>query len=116
MTTKLYYYNGDEVPVTIPCEVSDLLVIHVEVISGDERVTFITKNGKTYTRDAGYDRRMDFLDGGYDVKGDDIQAWLDYDGGSAYSRQSKFSGWDDDNEWNEDEDEPEETWDDLMGY
>ena len=111
MTTKIYYYNGDEVSVVIPCKVSDLLLIHVEVISGDERVTFVTKNGETYTRDAGYDRMMDFSDGCYDVRGDDIQAWLDYDGGSAYSRQSKFSGWDDD-----DEDEPEETWDDLMGY
>ena len=114
MTTKIYYYNGDEVPITIPCGVSDLLLIHVEVISGDERVTFVMKNGETLTCDAGYSRRvMDFFDGCYNVKGDDIQAWLDYDGGSAYSRQSKFSGWDDDDE---DEDEPEETWDDLMGY
>lgn len=115
MTTKLYYYNGDEVPVTIPCGVSDLLLIHVDVISGDERVIFITKNGETYTRDAGSDRYVDFNDGSYDVFGDDIQAWLDYDGGSAHSRQSKFSGWDDEDE-DEDEDEPEETWDDLMGY
>lgn len=112
MTTKLYYYNGDEVPVTIPCGVSDLLVIHVEVISGDERATFVTKNGETHTRDAGYDRQMDFFDGCYDVKGDDIQAWLDYDAGSAYSRQNKFSGWDDE----DDDDEPKESWDDLMGY
>ena len=112
MTTKIYYYNGDEVLVTIPCEVSDLLCLHVEVISGDERVTFITKDGRAYTRDAGRDRCMDFNDGSYDVRGEDIQKWLDYDAGSAYSRQRKFCGWDDD----EDDDEPTESWDDLMGY
>ena len=113
MVTKIYYYNGDEIPVTIPCEVSDLLYIFVEVISGDERVTFFTKSGEKYVCDAGSDRCMDFYDGSYSVHDENIRKWLDYDGGSAYSRQREFDRWDDDDD--EDDDEPKESWDDLMG-
>ena len=57
-------------------DVEDVVGIVVKVFSGDEILDILTKSGIQYTYDAGTGRIMDFYDGQYTVREEDLVEWM----------------------------------------
>lgn len=94
MKMRIYDYANREHFIDLPDKA--IKSIFVLVLSGDETGEVEFVDGTSVDFDAANDRMMDFNDGYYFVKGEDIQKWLnwkasEYSFSAAYDRQRAFS-------------------------
>ena len=95
MTTKIYDYANNAKEITIPDD-KTILTIFVQVFSGDETGMFLFTDGTTMRFDASDSRIMSYDDGDYEVRGENIEKWLNYTYKGlhmtyAYERQDVFT-------------------------
>ena len=95
MTTKIYDYANNAKEITIPDD-KTILTIFVQVFSGDETGMFLFTDGTTMRFDASDCRIMSYDDGDYEVRGENIENWLNYTHKGlcmtyAYERQEVFT-------------------------
>lgn len=103
MKVSIYDYANNEVEVNLPVDkVENIMCICVTILSGNETVWFIFKNGNNLKVDSAGHRNWDYYDGSYIVDTPEkIKKWIEfeYDGTRtmSYARQEAL-----------DEDEEEE--------
>lgn len=71
----------------------EIVSIYVSVISGDEVVKVMFKDGTSGMYDAAHDRYQDNFDGDYLVEGEKINEWINFipsKGSYAYQRMKRF--------------------------
>lgn len=104
MRVFIYDYANREVEVNLPVDkVEDIIGIYVTVITGDEIVTFVFKNGNSLKVDGSSHRIWDFYDGSYVVDTPEkIKKWIEfeYDGTCtmSYARQEAFDEYEEEEE------------------
>lgn len=95
----IYDFDNKATTITIPnSEVDDIKRIDVTVLSGDETVDVVLKDGSIFDFDASDCRTMSFYDGSYVVEGkEDIEKWLNFKPSKkepirtfSYERQAKW--------------------------
>lgn len=95
----IYDFDNKVTTITIPnSEVDDIKRIDVTVLSGDETVDVVLKDGSIFDFDASDCRAMNFYDGSYTVEGkEDIEKWLNFEPSKkapiftfSYERQAKW--------------------------
>lgn len=98
MKMKIYDYDDKVKEVEIPDD-KHIESIYVNIWSGDETGFINFTDDTSIIFDASDNRCMPFDDGYYNVKGDDIEAWLnwtpthgEYMLPYSYMRQMAFSG------------------------
>lgn len=94
MKMRIYDYANREHFIDLPDK--EIKSIFVLVLSGDETGEVEFVDGTSVDFDASNARLMDFNDGYYFVKGEDIQKWLNWKASedsitAAYDRQRAFS-------------------------
>ena len=96
MKVSIYDYANNEVEVNLPVDkVEDIMCIYVTILSGDETVWFIFKNGNNLKADSSERRNSDYYDGSYIVDTPEkIKEWIEFEYSSAdtmsYARQDAF--------------------------
>ena len=95
MTTKIYDYADNAKEIIIPDD-KTILTIFVQVFSGDETGMFLFTDGTTMHFDASDRRIISYDDGEYEVRGENIEKWLNYTHKGlcltyAYERQEVFT-------------------------
>lgn len=91
-TITIYDYNNREVLIEVPDK--KIVAICVAVLSGDETGTIHFADGDRIQFDASDTRVLSFYDGYYEVIGDNIEKWLNYEPSGytfSYGRQSEFT-------------------------
>lgn len=95
MFMKIYDYDNRVTEIEIP-EDKQISTIFVNIVSGDE-TGFVYFTDDSFIRfDASNCRMFGYDDGGYIVKGDNIQKWLNWEPNDddytySYSRQRVFN-------------------------
>lgn len=93
-TMRIYDYANR--PKDEELEDKKITAVHVEVKSGDEFVTVVYEDGQRAVFDASATRGIDYYDGEYKVRGDEIERWLRYEpkktGTVSYERLAEFGG------------------------
>lgn len=89
----IYDYDNRKREVNLPNK--RITMLDVVILSGDEVVTVYFEDDTNITADSSYSRIHDFYDGGYIVRGEQIEEWLKYKpdkkvGTISYDRQEKF--------------------------
>lgn len=81
MKVSIYDYANREVEVNLPVDkIEDIKRIDVTILTGDEIVEFIFKNGNTLKVDSSSARIWDFYDGSYEVeKPKKIKEWIEFE-------------------------------------
>ena len=88
-TITIYDYNNRAVLVEVPDK--KIVAICVTVLSGDETGTIHFADGDRIQFDASDTRVLSFYDGYYEVIGDNIEKWLNYEpSGYTFSYDRKF--------------------------
>lgn len=95
----IYDYDNGVTTCTIPnYEIDDIKRIDVTVLSGDETVDVVFKDGSIFDFDASETRAMNFYDGSYTIdEKEDIEKWLNFVPSKkepiftfSYERQAKW--------------------------
>ena len=88
-TITIYDYNNRAVLVEVPDK--KIVAIYVTILSGDETGTIYFEDGDRIHFDAGNNRVLSFYDGYYEVTGDNIEKWLNYEPfGYTFSYDRQF--------------------------
>lgn len=98
MFMKIYDYDNRVTEIEIP-DNKQICTIFVNIVSGDETGFVEFADGDIIRFDASDCRIFGYDDGGYIVKGDSIQKWLDWEPNDddytySYSRQRTFCKYD----------------------
>lgn len=98
MIIKIYDYDNKITKIEIPDD-KQIETIFVSIVSGDETGFVYFTDGSSITFDASDCRLLGYDDGGYIVRGDNIQKWLDWEPNGddytySYSRQRVFDEYD----------------------
>lgn len=95
----IYDFDNQVTTITIPnSEVDHIKRIEITVLSGDETVDIVLKDGSIFDFDASKTRMMSFYDGSYTIKGkENIEKWLNFKPSKkesirifSYERQAKW--------------------------
>lgn len=94
MIIKIYDYNNHSSKILIP-EDKSIHQITVVILSGDETGRIDFTDGSSMSFDASNTRVISYYDGGYFVRGENIQKWIDFDVKNckrtiSYARQEQF--------------------------
>ena len=101
MKVTVYDYNNREVEVELPIDsISDIDIVYVRILSGDETGYVVFKNGRAKVRFDSSDCRLtSFYDGDYELTDPElIKMWVEYDPNNgkrdscvhSYDRQYKI--------------------------
>lgn len=98
MIMKIYDYDNRATEVELPND-KQIEGIFVNIISGDETGFVCFTDASCIRFDASNCRLFGYDDGGYIIRGDNIQKWLDWEPNDddytySYSRQRAFNKYD----------------------
>ncbi len=98
MIMKIYDYDNKITEIELPDD-KQIDAIFVSIVSGDETGFVYFTDGSSIKFEASDSRLFGYDDGGYIVKGDNIQRWLDWEPNGddhtySYSRQRVFDKYD----------------------
>ena len=92
---KFNIYDYKDNAVEIDTKGRKVASISVDVISGNERIEIMYKNGSFVMIDSSSDRFTNYHDGYYELSGDKLSEWMEYtpakdEKGISYKRLYKF--------------------------
>lgn len=88
MTFKIYDYDNHFKLIDLPIREEEISQIKVRVLTGDEKVEIVTKNGEIFTFDSSERRFIDYFDGEYLIDEPQmISDWLHWEPTEKDTRQ-----------------------------